>query len=115
MSAKLLSQHSVKDMGRRVVEHGALAVFGINDEVDPVANLDAPLFYLSSVNGELRRRMLGIHHLHSISPRGSNGAPVAYLAARFAVERGLCGDEIHLSALANLFSSLSLHINSENF
>ena len=79
-------------MRRRMVEHGSLAVLAVNYQLHFIVDLHAAFFDPAAMSDELRRRMLRVENFDNITARRLNHAPIADLAAGFAVKRSLAGE-----------------------
>src|SRR5688572_6486062 len=100
----------MKDMSCRVVQSGLLAIFLIDFQMHFITELNAASLYLAPMYCEVRRWMLGIHHLYDIASRAGNGTPVTNLTAGFSIERRHSREEINHIAFPSFRSTCSVSI-----
>src|SRR6266498_3198391 len=97
-----------------MVEHCSAAKFSIYDEMNRVADLNAPFFYSAPVDCKLRGRVLGIGDFHNITAGGLDGSPVAHLAAGFTIKRRLGSNDIDFFAFNGLRLPVSVAVDGQN-
>ena len=97
--AQPLAERQVEQVGGRVVGADLVAPLLVDLQLDRLADRDLAVLDLAAVDHQPRDRPLRVGHLHRPCGAG-DGAGVAHLAARLAVERGLGGDHLDLVSLA---------------
>src|SRR6266576_6289073 len=98
MLSQLATQHRMKDMRRRMVEHDFFSMPAVDHEVNFIVYLHASLFNSAAMRGELWRGMLRVENFDHVAARCRYRAAVADLAARLAIERGFRRQQVDFFA-----------------
>jgi hypothetical protein len=84
-------------------------------QMNSVTNLNPSFCYSTTMDGKLRRRVLGIGNFHNIAASRGDGSPVAYLASGFTIKRRLGCQKVDFHTLDDLRFTFASRIQREHF
>src|SRR5262245_34544684 len=112
--AQLSAQHSVKYVGRRMIEHCFSTEAGIDGKMNRIADPNTPFSHSASMHRELRRRVLGVGDLDNVTAGRSYGSPISYLAAGFTIKRRLGCQKVDLHTFNDLRFTFTSRMQSKH-
>ena len=101
-SPRMRRNTRVQRCGGGVIEACRLAPFAVDAQAHPLARREAAAYDGADVHDQVGSRSLRVGDLDHGATGGLDGAAVADLSARFAVEGRLGGDDLHRVAFARL-------------